>query len=875
MIVHFFTSHAALADARLARERLRVSMVVGRSAIWDLNVKTGQERWFGDLNTLFGIVSDTLSAPREDFYRYLHPADRQHVSQVVTEAREKRSPYTVEFRSVHGDGTVRWISAAGEFQYSKRGDPVRMLGIAVDITDRKLAEQALLSSEEKFSRAFRESPVVLTLTSARDHRYLDVNVTFEEATHWRKDEVIGRTPFDINIWADPAEREEFARAVLERKTLRDFEVRYRRKDGSECVGLASADLMEIEGEQCILSAIVDITDRKRTEEALRTKEAELAEAQSLAHVGDWELSFERASDLESGNFKLRWSEELYRIHGRDPNKPLPSNLKELFEPESWQKLYNVLTGAMQTGSTQDLDLEVVRPDGTTRWVNSRGEVRRDSSGQIIAFRGASLDITDRKRAEQLIHHSEERLRHLISSSNDWVWEVDANAVYSYAGPQCRDILGYEPTEIVGKTPFDLMPPDEGARVASICHSITAERKSYRGLRNVNRHKEGHLVVLETNGVPILDADGSFRGYRGMHRDITERDRVEHALRESEQRFRLVANTAPVMLWMSGTDKRCNYFNRPWLEFTGRSLESQIGNGWADGVHPDDLSMCLQTYTEAFDQHRSFEMQYRLRRHDEQYRWVVDIGVPRFNQDGSFAGYIGSCIDITERKLAEESMASIGRRLIEAHEEERTRIGRELHDDINQRLALLAVELDRWRETLPSSPQLGDHVRQAQQRIHEIGKDVQSLSHRLHSSKLDYLGLVRAANSFCRELSEQSDVNIKFSHADVPRTIPKEVSLCLFRVLQEALQNAVKHSGVREFTVDLRGTKEAVELTVIDTGSGFDEQEAFTRQGLGLISMRERLQLVQGEFLVASGRGVGTTIRARVPRNRDELQAMAG
>jgi signal transduction histidine kinase len=269
------------------------------------------------------------------------------------------------------------------------------------------------------------------------------------------------------------------------------------------------------------------------------------------------------------------------------------------------------------------------------------------------------------------------------------------------------------------------------------------------------------------------------------------------------------------------------------------------------------------------------MQYRLRRHDEQYRWVVDIGVPRFNQDGSFAGYIGSCIDITERKLAEESMASIGRRLIEAHEEERTRIGRELHDDINQRLALLAVELDRWRETLPSSPQLGDHVRQAQQRIHEIGKDVQSLSHRLHSSKLDYLGLVRAANSFCRELSEQSDVNIKFSHADVPRTIPKEVSLCLFRVLQEALQNAVKHSGVREFTVDLRGTKEAVELTVIDTGSGFDEQEAFTRQGLGLISMRERLQLVQGEFSVASGRGVGTTIRARVPRNRDELQAMAG
>jgi signal transduction histidine kinase len=269
------------------------------------------------------------------------------------------------------------------------------------------------------------------------------------------------------------------------------------------------------------------------------------------------------------------------------------------------------------------------------------------------------------------------------------------------------------------------------------------------------------------------------------------------------------------------------------------------------------------------------MQYRLRRHDGEYRWVLDNGVPRFNPDATFAGYIGSCIDITERKLAEEAMSTMGRRLIEAHEEERTWIGRELHDDINQRLALLAVELDRWNQHPLSAEQLSEHIHHALERINQIAKDVQGLSHRLHSSKLEYLGLSTAANSFCKELSEHNKIQIQFSHAGIPHTLSKEVSLCLFRVLQEALQNAVKHSGVRSFTVDLRGTEESIELTVADIGSGFEEQGAFTRHGLGLISMRERLQLVHGELSVKSKPGAGTTIRARVPLKVAEYRAMAG
>jgi PAS domain S-box-containing protein len=357
----------------------------------------------------------------------------------------------------------------------------------------------------------------------------------------------------------------------------------------------------------------------------------------------------------------------------------------------------------------------------------------------------------------------------------------------------------------------------------------------------------------------------------------EHEQSAHVVRESEERFRLVANTAPVMIWMAGTDRLCTYVNQPWLEFTGRPLEAELGNGWVEGVHEEDLKRCLKTYSEAFGQRRSFEMEYRVRRNDGEYRWILDIGVPRFKPDGSFAGYIGSCLDITDRKLAEEALASVGYRLIEAHEEERTWIARELHDDIVQRVALVTVELGRCdQQAADATTGAHDHIRHASQLLFDLGKDIQALSHRLHSSKLEYLGLVTAAKSFCCELSEQRNVRIEFKHSDIPAAVPKEISLCLFRVLQEALQNAVRHSGAQGFAVEVHGAQDGIRLTVSDSGIGFDWRHAINDRGLGLISMRERLRLVNGELSIESEPGRGTTVLARVPLgHEDHSREIAG
>lgn len=222
------------------------------------------------------------------------------------------------------------------------------------------------------------------------------------------------------------------------------------------------------------------------------------------------------------------------------------------------------------------------------------------------------------------------------------------------------------------------------------------------------------------------------------------------------------------------------------------------------------------------------------------------------------------LEVAQRKLAEEALSRANRRLIEAHEEERARIARELHDDINQRVALLAMQLDRMKQDLPNSTaELTQGIGEASNQVSELGNDLRVLSHRLHSPKLEYLGLTAAGGGVCREFAERHGVRIDFHSKGIPKELSQEISLCLFRVLQEALQNATKHSGSQHFEVSLIRAMNEVHLTVRDLGIGFDPADAMKGPGLGLTSMKERLKLVGGELSIESQPQLGTTIHARV------------
>jgi signal transduction histidine kinase len=240
-------------------------------------------------------------------------------------------------------------------------------------------------------------------------------------------------------------------------------------------------------------------------------------------------------------------------------------------------------------------------------------------------------------------------------------------------------------------------------------------------------------------------------------------------------------------------------------------------------------------------------------------------VPRFSGTGEFAGMIGSCMDITDRRMAEEILTDLGGRLITAQEEERSRIASELHDDLSQRMAVLSIDIEQLAQLASNSvPEIGAGLRRVLSGIQEASSDMHRLSYELHPSKLDRLGLPAAALGLCKEISRLQSVQIECTFHDMPDVLPRDVSLCLYRVIQESLQNIIKHSGAYNATVELYGSPHEIRLRVGDEGVGFNPESAVNKRGLGLISMRERLRLVGGTISIESRPLRGTQINVSVP-----------
>jgi signal transduction histidine kinase len=259
------------------------------------------------------------------------------------------------------------------------------------------------------------------------------------------------------------------------------------------------------------------------------------------------------------------------------------------------------------------------------------------------------------------------------------------------------------------------------------------------------------------------------------------------------------------------------------------------------------------------------MEYRLRRYDGEYHWISDSGSPRFLPDGTFAGYIGCCVDIHDRKALEFARLDFARRLMSAQEAERTRVARELHDGIGQEIALLGIQMQRATASIAPQPELlQDRIQKLCAKLTAIGLHVSHLSHQLHSSELEYLGLSVAITRLCREFSEQYSIKVCCVCTNIPAKLENDIALTFFRVVQESLHNIAKHSGASNVQVEVAGGPREVTLSVWDNGAGFDLQESKAAAGLGLISMRERVQLIGGEFAIDSTREAGTRISARTP-----------
>lgn len=401
----------------------------------------------------------------------------------------------------------------------------------------------------------------------------------------------------------------------------------------------------------------------------------------------------------------------------------------------------------------------------------------------------------------------------------------------------------------------------------------AHPKTRRRYSSLRLRPDGSVVWLEKRSRAFFDEQGKLQRMIGMVADITERKRTEEALLElnrtleaqtgllqsREELLTTFVKSVPAGVAMLDRDMRYLQVSDRWCADYSVDSSQVLGRSHYE-LFPDMPQRWKEMHCRALNGETLREDEDRWDREDGTtwVRWEIR---PWKTPSGIVGGILIFAEDITQGKQIEEAISTMSRKLIEAQEEERTRIGRELHDDINQRLAMLAIELDQLQDN-PS--QFRGRVQELRKQTIEISNDVQALSHELHSSKLEYLGALGAMRSWCKEFGERQGIQIDFKSTEVPTSVPPEIGFCLFRVLQEALHNAAKYSGVKRMEVQLREDSGEIHLLVSDLGRGFDSETAMQGRGLGLTSMQERVRLVNGIIEIQSKPMGGTTVDVRVP-----------
>lgn len=551
--------------------------------------------------------------------------------------------------------------------------------------------------------------------------------------------------------------------------------------------------------------------------------------------------------------------------------------------------------AWQTRSIFRVEGRLKHSSGKYRYFEARGMPLFHDDGSVREWIGTCVDVHDRRVAEMALRDSEEHLRLAIDAGRigTWDWDIDHNRVTW--SEQMYEFHGIPPGGFDGtiETFLDMVHPDDRARI---------QRKIQRSLQTLapysaemrTLHADGRIGWLSANGRVIAGTDGKAIRMLGATVNITPNKNFENALRESEARFRHMADTAPAIIWMTDSDAICTFLSHGWYELTRQSGRVSLNEGWEQAIHPDDRQI-LPAFREAHLSQLPIKLEYRLRRHDGQYRWVINHARPRLSESGEFLGFIGSLVDITERKEAEQALLEanstleqrveertrqleqftvqlrrLANELTNTEQRERRRLAEILHDHVQQLLIAAKIQFEVLDKS--SLPEKAKHnLVRGRELIAEAVDAARSLAAELRPPVLYESGLGPALKMLSENMRKQHDLNVIFSSISETLPLPDQSRTLLYHSVRELLFNIVKHAKVKECHLDVRQENGDIVITVTDEGCGFDINVIGTGgSGFGLFSIRERIKLLSGSMEVTSEPNKGTTTRIRLPLVEDKV-----
>ena len=625
--------------------------------------------------------------------------------------------------------------------------------------------------------------------------------------------------------------------------------RFFRRDGSTVWGRLSISLLKDATPPMVVAMVEDITEKKRTQEDLELVSREMAAAVARC----------------SHDFRYLWANQGYADWLQRPlNEIVGRPIVDVLGEEAFEALLPHFERVL-AGQKVHYEQETNFRGLGKRWISAIYTPTLDADGSANGWVAVVLDTTVRKRAEGRLREYEE----VVEVLGDRIMVVDreyryviANAAFlNYRGFDKEQVIGHTVAEIVGKETFeaDIKEKFDECFEGKVVRYEVKYSYPKLGERNISA---AYFPIRGPLGIDRIAC---------VLRDITERKRAEETLRESEEQFRSVFRDAGVGMVIVSPEGRFLAANKAFCDSLGYTEEELQEKTVESVTLSEDWPAFSKRLREALTGERGFQwFEKRCLHKSGRIVYTASSASLIRSRNGEPQYFVGEVLDVTMRKEAEQALADMTRKLIAAQEQERARIARELHDDINQRLAMLGIELERLQDN-PS--EVWSRVQELQKQTTELSNDVQGLSHDLHSSQLEYLGVVAGMKSWCKEFGKRQGMQID-CRQDVRSSLPQEIGLCLFRVLQEALHNAAKHSAVKRIEVQLHEESDEIHLTIRDLGKGFDVEAAKKGRGLGLTSMQERVRLVNGTIEIQSQPMGGTTIHVRVPISSEKTSERA-
>jgi len=484
--------------------------------------------------------------------------------------------------------------------------------------------------------------------------------------------------------------------------------------------------------------------------------------------------------------------------------------------------------------------------------------------QLSVLASVFANAYTRKQAQEAGTESELRFQHLFQEAPIGCCLVDAEGRICTTNAAFARMLGYNQEELIRKGFWEITEPQDVARSMVGFQELIAGVRDFYQMEKRYLKKDGTIIWgrLTVSVLGARAAQGPF--VLSMIEDVTEAIGAREQLEQGRRRLTMALEASRMTAWeYDPTTETMAWVDRNTLrEKGGVPTEPVRFEDVLRHVHPDERTMLLDLANRIINEGGAFSAEFRMFAKNGSIRWMLGKGELIRKKGESGPGKIsGVTLDVSELKRTQVELQELAKRLMEAHEEERRRISRELHDDIGQRVALLGIELDLVRQLLHEHDVLRERVERAQLATGELGTDLHQLSHALHSSKLKYLGLPAALREICTRMADRHALEIQLECDEQKLSLNEDAALALFRVAQEALNNAVRHSQAASVWVNLKQAGCEVGLLVRDDGKGFDLQSKFS--GIGLIGMRERMRAVAGDFQIITAPDAGTEIHATV------------